>query len=81
MLRYYYAAMTLHAQGSTAKTAEALEVLHKACDKDPKNPQVGLSFSWISICILSLSSITFLMCSFDFNLLTFWCPWKILKGL
>ena len=32
--------MTLHAQGSTSKTAEALEVLHKACEKDPKNPQV-----------------------------------------
>ena len=42
--------MTLHAQGSTSKTAEALEVLHKACEKDPKNPQVYLLvWFWLDI--------------------------------
>eukprot|EP01036_Dinobryon_divergens_P023847 gene23847-32234_t len=49
-----YLAMTLHAQGSTAKTAEALEVLHKACDKDPKNPQLRFQLAHILVSVEDL---------------------------
>ena len=32
--------MSLHSQGTTTKTTEALEILYKACERDNKNPQV-----------------------------------------
>ena len=46
-----YLSMVLHAQGSTSKSLEALNVLTVACDNDSKNPQLHFQYAHILIAL------------------------------
>lgn len=46
-----YLAMSLHAQGTSVKTDEALVVLSQACERDAKNPQLHFQRAHILVAI------------------------------